>query len=173
MFGKKKMTLDEIKKAYADLSDEEKKDFKQSVEDRVDESVAAQKSADVTEDSQSAEDRVDESEGLREESNAPTSLESPMEQPPQPNEGITGSAESEVETSEQQEREDERVAALVARIDALEEQFGKAMETIEKLMSASEDNDFGLTPSPSNGSENGDDERIMSSYYKKNKRAYK
>lgn len=56
-------TLDEVKKAYADLSEEDKKSFHQSIKDRVDESVGEQEHLDGTKDSQTAKDRVDEAEG--------------------------------------------------------------------------------------------------------------
>lgn len=56
-------TLEQVRKAYEDLSDEDKKTFTQSLKDRVDESVAAQERADGNEDSQTAKDRVDESLG--------------------------------------------------------------------------------------------------------------
>ena len=56
-------TLDEVKKAYADLSEDDKKSFHQSIKDRVDESVGEQEHLDGTRDSQTAKDRVDEAEG--------------------------------------------------------------------------------------------------------------
>lgn len=56
-------TIDEVKKAYADLSDEDKEAFKQSLNDRVDESVAAQEVDSDTVDSQTAKDRIDEAVG--------------------------------------------------------------------------------------------------------------
>lgn len=56
-------TIDEVRKAYEDLSDEDKKKFQQSLTDRVDESVAAQEEESGTEDTQTAKDRIDEAEG--------------------------------------------------------------------------------------------------------------
>lgn len=56
-------TLEQVKKAYADLSDEDKKSFHQSLKDRVDESVGEQEHLDDDRDSQTAKDRVDEAEG--------------------------------------------------------------------------------------------------------------
>lgn len=62
--GEKKMTtLEEVRKAYEDLSDEDKKSFHQSLSDRVHESIAAQERADGTEDSQSAAAREHEALG--------------------------------------------------------------------------------------------------------------
>lgn len=56
-------TLEQVKKAYADLSEEDKKAFHQSLKDRVDESVGEQEHLDGDRDSQTAKDRVDEAEG--------------------------------------------------------------------------------------------------------------
>lgn len=57
-------TLEQVKKAYADLSEDDKKSFHQSIKDRVDESVGQQEHLDGrNEDSQTAKDRVDEAEG--------------------------------------------------------------------------------------------------------------
>lgn len=56
-------TLDEIRKAYEDLSDEDKKSFQQSIFDRVHESIGEQEHDDGNEDSQSAEDREHEALG--------------------------------------------------------------------------------------------------------------
>lgn len=56
-------TLEEVKKAYADLSEDDKKSFHQSLKDRVDESVGEQEHLKGETDSQTAKDRVDEAEG--------------------------------------------------------------------------------------------------------------
>lgn len=56
-------TLEEVRKAYEDLSDDDKKSFHQSIADRVHESVAAQERADGNEDSQSAAAREHEALG--------------------------------------------------------------------------------------------------------------
>lgn len=56
-------TLEQVRKAYEDLSDDDKKSFHQSIADRVHESIAAQERADGNEDSQSAEDREHEALG--------------------------------------------------------------------------------------------------------------
>lgn len=58
-------TLEQIKKAYADLSEDDKKSFHQSLKDRVDESVGEQEHLDSDRDTQSAKDRVDEAEGAK------------------------------------------------------------------------------------------------------------
>ena len=66
LFGKKEdkpTTLEEVKKAYENLSDDDKKSFHQSIADRVHESVAAQERENGQEDSQSAEAREHEALG--------------------------------------------------------------------------------------------------------------
>lgn len=60
---KEMTTLEQVHKAYEDLSDDDKKTFHQSLSDRVHESIAAQERADGNEDSQSAEDREHEALG--------------------------------------------------------------------------------------------------------------
>lgn len=66
-FGKKEekkpTTLEEVRKAYEDLSDEDKQTFHQSIADRMHESVAAQEREHGQEDSQSAEAREHEALG--------------------------------------------------------------------------------------------------------------
>ena len=68
MFGIKKdkdkpTTLEEVRKAYEDLSDEDKKSFHQSIADRIHESVGEQKAENGQKDEQSAADREHEALG--------------------------------------------------------------------------------------------------------------
>lgn len=65
LFGNKNKpsTLEEVRKAYEDLSDDDKKSFHQSIPDRVHESIAAQEREHGQEDSQSAEAREHEALG--------------------------------------------------------------------------------------------------------------
>lgn len=56
-------TLEQVRKAYEDLSEDDKRSFHQSIADRVHESIAAQERAEGNEDSQSAEDREHEALG--------------------------------------------------------------------------------------------------------------
>lgn len=56
-------TLEQVRKAYEDLSDDDKKSFHQSIADRVHESIAAQEVDEGDKDSQSAEDREHEALG--------------------------------------------------------------------------------------------------------------
>lgn len=62
--GEAKMsTLDEVRKAYEDLSEDDKKSFHQSISDRVHESIAAQEKAEGKQDTQTAADREHEALG--------------------------------------------------------------------------------------------------------------
>ena len=65
LFGKKEKpsTLEEIKRAYESLSDDDKKLFQESIKDHVDESVAAQKEDSGEKTEQSAEAEIHEAEG--------------------------------------------------------------------------------------------------------------
>lgn len=59
----KPSTLEEIKRAYESLSEDDKKSFKESIKDHVDESVAAQKEDSGVKTEQSAEAEIHEAEG--------------------------------------------------------------------------------------------------------------
>ena len=65
LFGKKEKpsTLEEIKRAYESLSEDDKKSFKESIKDHVDESVAEQKEESGEQTEQSAEAEIHEAEG--------------------------------------------------------------------------------------------------------------
>ena len=66
MFGIKKdkpTALDEVRKAYENLSDEDKKTFEQSIADRVHESVGEQEAENDQKDDQTAADREHEALG--------------------------------------------------------------------------------------------------------------
>lgn len=60
---KKPSTLEEVRKAYEDLSEDDKKSFHRSIADRVHESIAAQEREHGQEDGQSAEAREHEALG--------------------------------------------------------------------------------------------------------------
>ena len=62
-FRKKLSTLEEVKKAYENLSDDDRKAFHQSIADRVHESVAAQEKDEGQENKQSADAREHEALG--------------------------------------------------------------------------------------------------------------
>ena len=104
----KKMTLEQIKKAYADLSADDKKEFSQSIKDRVDESVGEQEKQEGDEDTQTAKDRVDESEGMEK----------------------AGKHEDEREDAEQIEK---MLEPLIARLDALEVEIKASKKEPKKV----------------------------------------
>lgn len=62
--GKKMTTLEEVKKAYEDLSEDDKKSFHQSIADRIHESIGEQEEEHGQKDSQSAADREHEALGM-------------------------------------------------------------------------------------------------------------
>lgn len=57
---KKPSTLDEVMEAYKRLSEEDQSKFKQSLKDRIDESVGEEEALHGEKDSQTAKDRIDE-----------------------------------------------------------------------------------------------------------------
>lgn len=58
-------TLEEVKKAYEDLSEDDKKSFHQSIADRIHESIGEQEEEHGQKDSQSAADREHEALGMK------------------------------------------------------------------------------------------------------------
>lgn len=116
LFGKKEdkkpSTLEEVKKAYEDLSDDDKKSFHQSIADRVHESIAAQERENGQEDSQSAEAR--EHEALGEEH---AEGKGDVEELHESDDALEEKAED-----KRDERED-RLSTLEKRLEALESHF--------------------------------------------------
>ncbi len=105
-------TLEQVRKAYEDLSDDDKKSFQQSIADRVHESIAAQERADGDEDSQSAADREHEALG-EEHADGKGDAEERHE---------TDTAEERSEDAHE-ERQDDGMKAILSRLDALEARF--------------------------------------------------
>lgn len=121
----------------------------QTEKDRIDESVAEQEKADGDEDSQDAKDRVDESEGTEEadEERAEEQADEGTDEPV---------ADADVDES----KKDEKIEALIARIDELEERLAKVVDSLD-------DASFGnhkaeLTESDKDA--DSEDERIMKAY---------
>lgn len=116
LFGKKEdkkpSALEEVKKAYEDLSDEDKKSFHQSIADRVHESIAAQERENGQEDSQSAEAREHEALG-EEHAEGKGDVEELHERDDTP---------EETAEDKRDERED-RLSTLEKRLEALESHF--------------------------------------------------
>jgi len=107
----KMTTLEQVRKAYEDLSDDDKKTFHQSIADRVHESIAAQERADGNEDSQSAEAREHEALGAEHADGK----------------GDVGELHENDDTPEEKNEdkrdEDDRMSAILSRLDALEAHF--------------------------------------------------
>lgn len=104
-------TLEQIRKAYEDLSDDDKKSFHQSIADRVHESIAAQERADGNEDSQSAEAREHEALGA-EHADGKGDVEELHEKD-----------DTKEEKAEDKRDDDDRLSAILSRLDALEAHF--------------------------------------------------
>ena len=131
LFGKKEnkpSTLEEVKKAYENLSEDDKKSFHQSLADRVHESIAAQESEHGQEDSQSAEAREHEALGA-EHADGDGDVSEFHEQDDTEKEDREDKAQEE-KTEEAQEdsvkEEDNRneiIKSLTDRVSALEESF--------------------------------------------------
>lgn len=103
-------TLEQIRKAYEDLSDDDKKSFQQSIADRVHESIAAQERDDGNEDSQSAEAREHEALGA-EHADGKGDVEELHESDDSP------------EEKREDKADDDRYKDLEARIAELESRF--------------------------------------------------
>lgn len=134
--------------AKAEEGVEEKGADTQTEKDRIDESVAAQEENAGDEDTQSAQDRVDEAEGEE----AAQAEEQPADE--------TTSRESDFESRLAALEQNGAVEALAERLKALEERFGKVVESLD-------DKPFGAKPETPEGKdeEMDDDDRTMRSYY--------
>lgn len=108
----KPSTLEEVKKAYEDLSEDDKKSFHQSIADRVHESIAAQEEEHGQEDSQSAEAREHEALG-EEHAEGKGETEELGENDDTPEE----------KAEDKRDEGEDRYASLMARIEALESRF--------------------------------------------------
>ena len=144
MFGKKKenekpTTLEEVKQAYENLSDDDKKSFNeyhQSIADRVHESVAAQEREHGQEDGQSAEAREHEALG-EEHAEGKGDVEELHEQ--------DASADSQ-DGGKEEDNRNEIIERLTDRVNALEEalkEFGTLKEKMDEYIGKQEKS-FGL-----------------------------
>jgi hypothetical protein len=126
--GKKPSTLEEVKKAYEDLSDDDKKSFHQSIADRVHESIAAQEREHGQEDGQSAQAREHEALGA-EYADGKGDADELHKQDDTPEEKREDKADE-----AREESSDDGIKAILARLDALEARFGKeeAEKTLEE-----------------------------------------
>lgn len=121
----------------------------QTEKDVEDESVGEQEHLDGNEDSQTAKDRIDESEG-------------------------TEKADEAAEEPEVKDDDEDRYAALVARIDVLEEMLDNMQKAQEEAVEEEHDRDFGLSAGvPDGGQEENDRyKRVMRGYAKNNSNQY-
>lgn len=140
-FSKKPSTLEEVKKAYEDLSDEDKKSFHQSIADRVHESIAAQEREHGQEDGQSAEAREHEALGaehadgkgetgeLHESDDTPEEKKEDAEDKgkEEPSDGVTK------EDGKEEDNRNEVVERLTDRVSALEEALKEFSALKEKM----------------------------------------
>lgn len=124
-------TLEQVRKAYEDLSDEDKESFHQSIADRVHESIAAQERADGNEDSQSAEAREHEALGA-EHADGEGDVAELHES------DDTAEEKREDEKDEEREREDP-LQAILARLEALEERFKEKGDSDEEAAKKAEE----------------------------------
>ena len=109
-------TLEQVQKAYEDLSDDDKKSFHQSIADRVHESIAAQERADGDEDGQSAEAREHEALG-EEHANGKGEVEELHE------------SDDTAEEKHEDKADEDRFATLLSRLEALEARFKEDGDT--------------------------------------------
>ena len=122
LFGKKEekpTTLEEVRKAYENLSDDDKKSFHQSIADRVHESIGEQEAENGQKDEQSAAGR--EHEALGEEH---ADGEGKADELGETDEGTDkDKGEAEKAAEEKREEEEDKYATLIARLEALEAHF--------------------------------------------------
>lgn len=152
MFGKKKedekpSTLEEVQKAYEDLSDDDKKAFHQSIADHVHESIAAQESEHGQEDGQSAEAREHEALG-EEHADGNGEVEELHESDDTAEEKSEDKHDEAVEadSSQSDENRDEIVNRLTERVGVLEDalkELGELKERMEEYTRKQEEH-FGL-----------------------------
>lgn len=107
-------TLEQVRKAYEDLSEDDKKSFHQSIADRVHESIAAQERADGNKDGQSAEAREHEALG-EEHAEGKGDVEELHEKDDTP--------EEKREDKRDEEKDDDFKERVLARLDALEKRL--------------------------------------------------
>lgn len=140
---KKPSTLEEVKKAYENLSDDDKKsfhDYQQSIADRVHESIAAQEREHGQEDSQSAEAREHEALG-EEHAEGKGDVEELHESDDMPEEKAEDKADEAREDAHEERQDDglrDRIAALEDQLAKLQERFGKGGEDEAALRRAEE-----------------------------------
>lgn len=134
--AKNMTTLEEVKKAYENLSDDDKESFHQSIADRVHESIAAQEEEHGQEDSQSAEAREHEALG-EEHSEGKGDTEELHEEDDTAEEKSEGAVD-EAKEEAHEDQQDDGLKAILDRLDALEARFRTEDDTDEKAVKEAE-----------------------------------
>ena len=134
-------TLEEVKKAYEDLSDEDKKTFEQSIADRVHESVGEQEAEAGDKDEQTAADREHEAEGAEHadgegevEELHKTDFESHVDADDVAHEEAQGA-----NVEEHKEHDDERFAAIDERLARIEQMLTQQQKRPQEADGATSD----------------------------------
>lgn len=136
-------TLEMVRKAYEDLSDDDKKKFHQSISDRVHESVAAQERGEGNEDSQSAEAREHEALG-EEHAEGKGDVSELHEDDDTPEENAEDKEDK--EETEHEAVQEVKHDLHEERLKALEDKFEKLMDMLTQKSSVEEKADevYGL-----------------------------
>ena len=130
-------TLDEVKKAYEDLSEDDKKSFHQSIADRVHESVAAQEEDSGDKDSQSAEDREHEALGA-EHADGEGDVDELHETDPEEDDSPKGGEDEDGKPEEDPEKPEAKEEEKGEDPSDLEHRISRIEELLEKLVDSQE-----------------------------------
>ena len=168
LFNKQKLSLEEILKAIADLSEEEKAQVKAKIEEPTEGEEIASETETVDEQATEIAEETEEVGEVNEEPVVEEEVVETEETEVQPEEQTgettveeTVTEEAEVEKPlEVQKQEKEQDDAQTVKIQALEEQVALIQEKLEQLMSSLDNKDFGLSPAVPEGG--GEDHKRMS-----------
>lgn len=163
IFGKKRLTVEELIEALNGLSDEDKKEViakttsedvakaeediadkgedSQSEQDRVDESVGEQEELDDDKDTQTAKDRVDEAEG--EDKATEDDADAPV---PTDDDDVENK-----EDADDQSDVHKQLEALGARFDAQDEKIAELADRLSHIIDALDSQPFGARPQSDDG----------------------
>lgn len=163
IFGKKRLTVEELIEALNGLSDEDKKEViakttsedvakaeediadkgedSQSEQDRVDESVGEQEELDDDKDTQTAKDRVDEAEG--EDKTTEDDTDAPV---PTDDDDVENK-----EDADDQSDVHKQLEALGARFDAQDEKIAELADRLSHIVDALDSQPFGARPQSDDG----------------------
>lgn len=163
IFGKKRLTVEELIEALNGLSDEDKKEViakttsedvakaeediadkgedSQSEQDRVDESVGEQEELDDDKDTQTAKDRVDEAEG--EDKTTEDDADAPV---PTDDDDVKNK-----EDADDQLDVHKQLEALGARFDAQDEKIAELADRLSHIVDALDSQPFGARPQSDDG----------------------